>query len=230
MSKHEQRQGVRAYHVIVAILILLGGGALLGLGIWLMESNSGNAFNLDFADSGFLKAVLSIDLGAIIIGIFLLLTGLVSIFAMARNCFGVTFRIIYIVMATIVLAVLLLVTVFSALIVSRRGGSDLESFLEDAWARTVDNEPSKICKIENHFKCRGFNDGDCANCRDPSDPGCGATENCASCDHDALILNSGNGCLNEIKYEWRDVFLPVAIVGSILSLIVLLDMLMTSCL
>lgn len=231
MSKHGQRQAVRAYHTLIAMLILIGGGALLGLGIWLKLSDSGGSFNLDYTGEGFLNAVLAVDIGAIILGAFLLLTGMVALVALSKECLGITFRIIYVILATIVLAALLLVTVMSSLIVSKREDADMNRFFEEAWARTAKSPDGrmKICEIEAYFDCRGFKDDDCTVCTDGQQPECSATPNCALCPG-RIPSDPNKGCYDEISNQWRKVFLPSAIVGGVFSFLVLLDILMTSCL
>lgn len=229
MAKRHENRGVRAYHAVVAILILLAGGGLLGVGIWMTSTASGGPLNLQYTGDSFFNVILSADKGAIILGAFLLITGLVSLIALTRKLLGVTFRILYVIMATIILAILVLVTVMSSLIVANGDNAEVKKFVEEAWARTVSNEPTVICEIESRFQCRGFKNGDCTLCILGTEPECSATVLCAMC-KDQVPEDASKGCFDEILSTFNSVFLPAAIIGGILSTIVLIDILITWCL
>lgn len=214
---------------MVAILILLAGGGLLGVGIWMTSTGSGGPLNLDYTGDSFFNVVLSADIGAIILGTFLLLTGLVSLIALTRKLLGVTFRILYVIMATVILAILVLITVMSSLIVANGDNAEVKKFIEEAWARTVKNDASIICEIENRFECRGFKDGDCTLCVLGIEPECNATVLCAEC-RDQVPDDAEKGCFDEILSTFNSVFLPSAIIGGLLSTVVLIDILITWCL
>lgn len=211
---------------MVAILILLAGGTLLGLGIWMTATGTGGPLNLHFAGENFFNVVLSADIGAIVLGGFLLLTGLVSLIALLNECIGMTFRAIYIVMASVILVALIIVTVVASLIVNNGDNKDVKSFLSKAWERTVEAEPAVVCSIERKFNCRGFKDQDCILCKTGSETECVATPLCARCNY-IQPPDPNFGCYSKIKENIRHVFLPSAIVGGLLSAIVLADVLLT---
>lgn len=229
MAKHDDRRTIRIYHALVAILILLAGGALLGLGIWMTLTSTGGPLNLEYAGDSFFNIVLSANIGAMVLGGFLLFTGLVSLIALAKEWLGVTFRILYVIMATIILAMLVLITVMSSLVITNGDKNEVKRFIEEAWERTVKNDPNTICEIENRFVCRGFKDGDCTVCKTGLEPECNATVLCARCT-DQIPVNASKGCFQQILSTFKSVFLPAAIISGILSSIVLMDILLTWCL
>lgn len=217
---------MRIFHSMVAILILLAGGALLGLGIWMTVTGTGGPLNLNFSGQNFFNIVLSADIGAIVLGGFLLLTGLVSLIALLNECIGMTFRALYIVMASIILVALIIVTVIASLIVNNGDNKDIRSFVSKAWERTVESDPHVVCEIERKFNCRGFKDQDCILCKTGSEPECAATVLCAKC-NSVSRPDPNVGCYPKIKNNIRHVFLPSAIVAGLLSAVVLVDVLLT---
>lgn len=229
MAKHERNRFVSMYHSLVAILILIGGGALLGFGIWLRVTDRAGPLNLEYTGSNVFRLVLNASVGSMVIGGFLLLTGVVSLIAMGRRCVGVTFRVVYIIMALVITAVLAFVCVVSSLIVTQGDDDNVREFIGDAWARTVVDRPDDVCKIEKNFKCRGFGDNDCALCPTGLEPDCGptTTPNCAKCPSNAP---PATGCYDEILADAKSLFRPMAIVSGIIAGIVLLDVFITCCL
>lgn len=226
MAKHGERRAVRVYHTMVAILILLAGGTLLGLGIWMTVTGSGGPLNLKYSGSNFFNVVLSADIGAIVLGGFLLLTALFSIIALLNQCIGMTFRSLYIFMAIIILTALLFITVVSSLVVHNGDNKNVRAFVSSAWERTVAQDAPTICDIESRYSCRGFKAGDCILCKTGFEPECDPTRLCAKC-RAMSAPNTDIGCYDEIKEEFRYIFLPMAIVSGILSAMVLLDIIFT---
>lgn len=224
MAVHEKNRFVRTFHAVVAILMLLAGGALLGTGIWLLATDNAGPLDLEYADNNVWDFVLNFGIGGIIIGGFLMIAAITGLVALSRKCVGSCFKVVYIVMALVVLAVLLLITVASAVIRARGDSQEVKDFLEEAWDRTVKENPDEICRLEEFYECRGFDDTDCSKCRLGIEAECSATVACANC---GVATNVGTGCYDEIVDSVRKYFLPVAVVGGVLSAIVIIDILMT---
>lgn len=225
MAIQERNRFVRTFHAVVAILMLLAGGALLGTGIWLLATDNAGPLNLEYADNNVWDFVLNFGIGGIIIGAFLMVTAIAGLFALGRKCVGSCFKVIYVIMALVVLAVLIFITVLSAIIRERGASEEVRDFLQESWDRTVTEKPEEICRVEEFYKCRGFDDNDCVQCILGTEPQCAATTSCArNC---GVATYAGVGCYDEIIGSVRRYFLPVAIVGGILSVIVIIDIFMT---
>lgn len=212
MAKAEARKNTRAYHSLVAVLLLICGVGLLGVGIWLRYTDRGDFLDLDFSgtSNGAIESISSTDIGAILIGAFLIVCGVFSLIALARNCVGYTFRIIYVLLALVIFVILLGIFVASVIFLARRKDENVRDFFRNAWENGVGNDISNLnvsldsidlgslsvdlvpksqavlCSIENTFKCRGFQDNDCTQCATGSvftEPGCllETNQRCALC-------------------------------------------------
>lgn len=227
MAKHEVNKGARLYHSLVAMLMLLAGFGLFGIGIWLQVTNNAGPLDLDYAGDNVFRVALRFPIASIIAGGFLIIAAIAGLFALARNCVGGVFRGVYILMAIVVLGVLLAACVTSSLIVDRDDSEAVRDFLEDAWERTVTGDKDSqiaICEIENFYGCRGFDNNDCDICVLGSEALCESSRRCAKCD---VPTNPAIGCYGEIIDSVRDVFLPIAIASAVLSAIVLIDLFVT---
>lgn len=253
MSKAGERKGQRVYHAIVAILILLSGAGLLGVGMWLRFTDRGEFLDLDFSGSsnGAIEAISSTDVGAMVIGGFLILSGIISLIALSRkSCVGVTFRIIHIIFALVIFILLAGVCAASITFLAARNTSDVRNFFENAWENgvgdtnitspnDVERAQAAICKIESTFKCRGFDDNDCVACPTGAiitEPGC-LTQTASRCAFCATItgyerdsVDPSVGCYGDFVNTLSTAFLPSAIVSGILSIVVLIDIFFTCCL
>lgn len=226
MSVHERSRCGSIIHSIVALVILLGGAGLIGLGIWLKTTDNGGPRNLDFSDSSskVVDAFTNFGTGSLIVGGFLILAGVASLFGLAKHCLGKSFRVLYILMALIIIAVLIFVATISLLIVRKRDSATVNEFVTEAWERTVQNDPEAICAIEEKFSCRGFSDsGECENENCPLG-NCEGTTECARCN---VENNATVGCWEQIKEDLNNVYLPVGIVTSVLAAVVLVDIFIT---
>lgn len=191
----------------------------------LRNTDSAGLGDLDYSGSDFWKAVLKFGTVAIIFGIYVLLTAIVSIIGLARRTIGKVFRVIYVLAAAIIVVMLILVAVGSFLVLRNRDSGTVRNFIEDAWERTVETNPKEVCDIEDRFDCRGFSDGNvCAECALGTETGCNKTTECARCNVDR---SGSGGCWSEIRKNLKDAFLPVGIVSSVLAAIVLVDIFMT---
>lgn len=219
MSKHEQNRAAATYHAFIATVLLLLGGSLLGFGIWLRVSNSGGPTDLEYGSDNFFTIVLAAWIFAVAIGGFFIVSAICAYVALAKRCVGQVFRVIYILTALVVLAVLLLVAVLSFIIIARRGDDKVRDFLQEAWNDTVDRNANVICGIEQEFKCRGFTSGACNGASEDT----GFAEQCADCSNFGDGKTFETGCYDEIVGDLRHVYLPLGIVSSVVALFVLVD-------
>lgn len=230
MAKADEARCTRVYHIIVAILTLLAGGGLLGLGIWLQTNGQHGLFDLQFSGTNVLDVLLRANIAAIAFGIFLILTAIVSLVALSRNCLGITFRIIYVIMAAIILAVLVLACVASIILLRNRENKTFENQMKNAWALTVASGSEVTCELEEWFECRGFEDSDCIQCMTGLEASCPpvAKRFCAPC-HEPKAHHS-TGCYDEIINTVSRALLPTAIVSGVLAAMLLIDMMVMCCL
>lgn len=226
MSKGTERRASRTIHSIVAIILLLGGGALLAFGIWLQVS-SNNISEITSSSGGFLHTVTRANILLMVFGGFVLLTGLVSLIGMARNAAGVCFRVIYIIMAIIIFVIFALVFVMGVLVLARAGTSQIKDSLQTGWTETVSTDSAVICDLEKNLECRGFLDNDCQLCALGVEPECDSQPTCARCPNN---VNPAIGCYDVLIEKARQYALPVTIVSGVVSLIVLIDIFLTCCL
>jgi len=225
MARHQANRAATFYHTIVSLILLLGGGALLGLGIWLEVTSHGGPLDLKYGSGAFLNFVLQAGVLAIVVGAFMIITAVVALIALGRTCAGKTFRVLYIMFAMVILGVVILTAVVSWIIFARRKSPVVKDFFKDAWKRTLRKVgPKPICKIEQEFYCRSFDDVKCKN------------ETCADCT--AVIPTPspvpapiGNGtvvkplrsCYTAITKDFRNVYLPTAIVATTIAAFVVVD-------
>lgn len=222
MAVHERKRFASIFHAIVAILILIAGGLLLGIGIWLQVTDNVGPVNLNYGGDNVFRYILTASIGAIIIGGFLIVTALFGLFALAKNCVGVTFRVIYVVLSLIIMAALVFICVVSILVLKEDDSSEVRDVLSEAWARTAKDPDSRdaICRIEADFKCRGFEDNECFGCSQGNEDACSSSPNCVNC---GRASNPAIGCYDEIVDWLNRFFLPIAITSGVLAFVVLLD-------
>lgn len=224
MAVHEKNRFVRMYHAVVAILMLLAGGALVGTGIWLLATDNAGPLDLEYSDNNVWSFVLNFGIGGIIIGGFLMAAAIAGLIALSRNCVGSLFKVIYIVMVLVVLAVLIFTTVVAAIIRARGDSEEVRDFLDSAWELTVKENPDEICRLEKFYECRGFEGEDCALCPLGIETQCATTKSCANCGVATFV---GTGCYDEIVGSVRRFFLPVAIISGLLAVVVFVDIFIT---
>lgn len=204
--------------------MLLAGGALVGTGIWLLATDHAGPLHLEYGDNNVWSFVLNFGIGGILIGAFLMLTAIAGLIALSRKCVGSCFKVIYIVMVLVILAVLVFITVVAAVIRERGDSENVKDFLQEAWDLTVTENPDEICRLEEFYKCRGFNDTDCLKCPLGIETECSTTTSCAKC---GVSTFAGTGCYDEIVGSVRRFFLPVAIVAGLLAVVVVIDIFVT---
>lgn len=233
MAKADQVRFVRVIHSLVAIFTLIAGAALLAFGIWLSVTESKGLSDLQYGGENIWRYILVLPTICIIFGVFLIVTALVSVIALAKNCVGKTFRIIYIIMAALVLVALVFICVISTFLYRNKDNEDVANVIRDAWKQSAADEPNTICVIETEFKCRGFETGDCVNCASDFGSGCDAdicVLTCEGSEQSAVSTIGMEGCYDKLIGKLVSVFLPVAIVSGILAGIQLIDMFLTCCL
>ena len=228
MARHEVNRAAACYHILTALLLLLCGGGLLALGIWLQVTSHGGPLNLEYGSNDFLDFVLRAGIVCIVVGSFLILTAVTALIALGRRCVGKTFRIIYIILAIVVFLLILFVAVVSWMVFARRNTQAVKTFFEDAWKRTVLERPNDVCLLESWFNCRSFNDVTCTR------------ERCAECTagpprpsgqqrpggqpRQLATGEKPTACYMKIRRDLRNVYLPTAIVSTVLAAIVLVDL------
>lgn len=230
MAKADQVRCTRIIHTIVAILILLSGAALLSFGIWLSVTGNKGPFNLDYTGDNIWKKLLIVPNIIMAMGAFLILTCIVSLISLSRNCVGVTARIIYIVLAIIIFIVLGVIFIGSIVLLRNRDNQSVENYVKDAWEGTVLNEPQIICDIEKEFQCKGFLNNDC-DCQTGLEQQCDLVRSrCVTTCSNPPSTYYDQGCYNKMVAKLVGVFFPVAIASGILIVLVFVDMICTCCL
>lgn len=219
MAVNDRNRAARVYHALVSILLLLAGGALLGTGIWLRVTDTAGPINLEYSGSSVFNWVLNFNIGLMLIGIFLIVTAIASLLALARKCLGATFKVIYVLMAVIVFLALAFIMVVSIVILVNDDSEVVKDFLSQSWNRTVQKNSKEVCRLEEHFNCRGFLDNDCVGCELGTEASC-SNPACAKCDRSANVTI---GCYEEIVDSVHKFYLPTAIISGLLAFVVLVD-------
>lgn len=209
MSRAETNRAAAVYHSLVALLLLLLGGGLLALGIWLHVSGMAAPLDLEFTNVSLVNAALGARVSLLVLGGIFIVTALASLIALGRRCVGKTFRVIYILLGVIVFALLTATATLTWIVYARRETATVRDFLRNAWKRTVAEKSDIICKIEYTFGCRSFEDPFCLN------------EQCAPCGPKTV---PAPGCYLVIIQDLRKVFLPLAIVATVMAVLVLIDL------
>jgi uncharacterized membrane protein len=101
-AKRAHTSSARTFHGVVTVLLLVAGAGLLGYGLYRRIKTSGT-FDLDFE----VKETKTLEsLVQILVGAFLIQSGIISILALARNCAGSVFRFVFFFMAVAIFVVL----------------------------------------------------------------------------------------------------------------------------
>lgn len=228
MEKEKLQRFAKTYHLVVAVILLVTGGISFSLGIWLRATDNGGPNHLDYsAGSGQFNSASAAGSVGIGLGVFLLVMGSISLLASMRRCVGVTFRVIYIVLALGVAVVLGVICWGASAISFLTRQNDAKDSLETVWQTTVSTDVNGICAIEKEFDCRGFNDNDCVGCVGGEGKACKKPTNCAKCDK--MNKKFGKGCGDEILKNMRSVFRPIAVITGLIALAVAVDIVMSCC-
>lgn len=216
-----------AFHFMVVTLVLLAGGALLGVGLWRNSRETGGPFDLQYGDVQNLNTVwriaLRINTAAIIVGAFMLVAGITAIIGASRKCLGGLFRVVYILMAIIIFIGLAAVSALAFYLLTQKDDGALKNFVHDAWEATVSDNPNDICKLEKEYKCRGFDNDDCQKCSNTNQDNCTAASKavCAPCGSNQF---TATGCWGKFTDSYRKYYIAVGAVFATLGGLVFLDM------
>lgn len=229
MAKQELNRGVRIYHSVVSIVLLLLGFALVALGLWMSSTDSHGLTDLDFEGESLFKIFLNLHWFSILIGAFLVLTAIFSLISLGRNCIGATFRAVYAVLGLLIFVVLLAVCFLSIVLLRNKYNNDIRAFVENAWKATYRKQPDALCDIERRLQCRGFDYWNCKECDYGSNPSCEVDENvCVSCVAQMSPpsdLYYAPGCYDQILEFLSTILLPIAIVSGVFSVGMMIDLL-----
>lgn len=226
MTKQERNRAVNNYHIGVAVLLLFVGFGFLALGIWLTSTDNQSVADLNFNGESVFVVFHNYFWLSIFTCIFFLLSAIVSLIALARNCLGVTLRVVYVVMGLIIFLALLAECTISSLLLRNKENQDIKTFVQDAWKNTSEKVR---CDFESRTECRGFESGDCENCETGTEPICeqeSFRQLCATCLPESSSKDVP-GCYNKILDFLDNLLLPIAIISGIISLVVLVDLLTT---
>lgn len=211
------RRAAAAYHLFVALGILIFGSGLLVLGIWLRVSGSGGPSDLVYSGSDFFDVALVAAILCILVGIFFIAAAVASIFALVRRHWrSKRFRLMHIVLSLLVLASLIMIAVVSFLVLTNRSAQFVRDYLAEAWVRTIVERPFSICSIESNLRCRGFADATCA------------SERCATCGTAVVAgARAVQPCYSAIKASLGRIYFPLGILATIAIIFVCIDILVT---
>jgi hypothetical protein len=230
MSKYQRNTCATSFHSIVAALLLFSGAALLVYGVYRRIEKDDEPFHLKYeaADvkelDNVASAVLHFNLVLILVGAFLLLSGVAALVAMSRKCAGRLFRIIFFLMAALIAAALVGTSVASLYLRSRRDSGPLFEYVGKAWEATVSSNAEDVCALEAKHQCRGFADGDCTTC--PTGVGAGCTAKaklrCAPCTV-GTSQHTGRGCWQKFLSRAGKFFLATGAASAALAVVCLVD-------
>lgn len=233
MAKGRESSGGcgKTYHAIVALLLMIAGGGLVGFGIYRKTKTNDGPFSLDYEAGEVTELdniwswVLRFNTAAIVVGAFLLVAGIAALIALTRRCIGGVFKVAYILVALVIMLALVGISGVAWYLLAKRNDSELSDFVAKAWESTVKSKPEDICSIEKDFQCRGFNDKDCEKC--PLGVGTSCTPElllrCAPCS-EGETSNVANGCWNEFQSRFRRFYIIAGVVGAVLAGVMLSDM------
>jgi Tetraspanin family len=219
----------RTFHGLVTVLLLVAGAGLLGYGLYRRIKKSDTFdLNVEVKETKTLDSLVSFllrfNLVLILVGAVLILSGIISILAQARNCAGSVFRFVFFFMAVAIFVVLAGLSAGSFYALARKDSGVVFDAFENAWVDSVGAVPEDVCALENKYKCRGFADNDCKTC--PTGVGSVCTKTaltkCAPC----TVGSSeyvGNGCWGEFDSRLRSFYIVMGAVGAVLAAIALID-------
>lgn len=228
MAKQELNRGVRIYHSVVSIVLLLLGFAFVALGLWLSSTDSNGLTDLDFEGESLFKIFLNLHWASVLVGGFLILSAIFSLISLGRNCIGATFRTVYAVLGLFIFIVLLATCFLSIMLLRNKYNNDIRAFVENAWNATYKKQPDALCDIERRLQCRGFDYWNCKECDHGADPSCDFDLTaCASCVAEAAPSDGyyAPGCYDQILEFLSTILLPIAIVSGVFSVGMMVDLL-----
>jgi Tetraspanin family len=219
----------RPYHSFVALVLLLAGGALLGYGVYLRLSKYHSQAFLDFArasngSTNVLQVISQFDIAAMIVGAFVMLSGLIALIAVGRNCCGSLFRVVFFILALVILAALIGIAGLSFYLFHYQGQASFKTDTQALWAKQVQSSPNVICSIENSLRCRGFDNNNCATCPFGIESTCTQEEQvlCAKCSSKKDYV--AVGCFDKFRHALSRWYIIIGSVASGLALMQFVDL------
>lgn len=263
-NHNDRHRRGRYFHLTICIILLVSGIALLSTGLWLRitggsTATSGSPLSLHYSNDSFFHIVLNPDLWCLILTSFLLLTAFTCMMTLVSCCEKrKTVRILYMIMACVLVMMLTLTCIVCAMIVAYDDRAEIRRFIEQAWETSVANDVHVVCDIEDTLTCRGFEHGQCHDCdnkrrkrrkkkkkkkivmitvrqqQQGEKEECRDENSCAVCP--PVVVNKEkqkekekDGCYYAIVKQFRKLFLPCAVASAVLAALVVLDMFVTWC-
>lgn len=165
-----------------------------------------------------------VNLLLILIGGFLVVSGIVSVIARSRNVAGKAFRVLFSFLAAAILVVLLGLSAVSFYALAKKDSGVVFDALEDAWIDFVKKAPEDVCKLENRHKCRGLENNDCKACPTGVGSACDAKalEKCAPCTKGSERF-AGKGCWSKFDSKLRKFYIAIGAASAVLAAIAFMD-------
>ncbi len=208
-SQSKNTEVAFSYHVFSALALLLYGSGVLALGIWLQVRDNGHAFLLEHGPNRFLDFVLESGVFAVFLGLFMIVVAVNALIARATRC---TTGCVYTIISAFVLFLLVSTSIVCWIVYAQRGTKRVRGFYQGAWKFTLKEKPLALCEIQKALFCRGFNDVSCK------------TEECPVCPPKLQVRKRSSECYTAIVKDLAQNFLPVAICSTLLSLIMVIDL------
>jgi Tetraspanin family len=217
----------RAFHKLVSFVLAFLGGFLFGYGLYLLVSKKYRNSYVDLQSTGSQDVSVHlprIDIVLVIVGGVMVLFSIVAHIAMSRNCVGLTFRVMYGIFAVVILAAMILVAALYFYILRLQTTDKFKADAKNVWESSVQNEAKSICSVESGYKCRGFENQDCLNCRLGSEATCITAQKtlCAQCNSDNDFTSKG--CFNSINRTIRIQSIAIGSASTILALLLFVDL------
>lgn len=143
------------FHALVTSLLLLLGGTLVLVAIWLSMGGAAS-LRLSIAGAALPFFAHRAFMASIALGSLMVLAGVVSLWGRTGSL-----RPLYILMATGIVVGLMLVAGSALSVGFRRGKLVNQVAGADVWRRAVAERPRAVCRVERRLECRGFRDRFC---------------------------------------------------------------------
>ncbi|OSX68714.1 hypothetical protein BU14_2344s0001 [Porphyra umbilicalis] len=223
-------------HGAVVGLLLLGGVTLIAFGVVDVITARDSVVDLKYTGSSRWNGLLKLGVAAIIVGSVLAAVAVFGCLAVGRGGCSTVFFILFITLQVVLVALLVAVALLAITLATRDAPDGVRTFLSDSWKESVaDAEYAVVvCGLEVEFSCRGFYNGQCHGCAtaDLVSNACTREQRrwCPRCDKQRPAEDfSAKGCFQDTYNDARKYFKPIGIVASVLSAIVVLDMLVVCC-
>jgi hypothetical protein len=215
------------FHRLVSFVLALLGGVFFGYGLYLLVSKKYQNSYVDLQSNGAQDVSVHlprIDIVLIIVGGVLILSSIAALVAMSRNCVGMTFRVMYGIFAVVMLAATILVAALYFYILRLQTRDTFKADARKIWVSSVQNNTKSVCSVESEYKCRGFDNQDCINCRLGSEATCNADQKaiCPLCNNDNDFTSKG--CFQSINRTLRTQSIAIGAASTALALLLFIDL------